>query len=124
MGLREARLAVPLDRDTLLGGQQFNWLEYFAFPARTVSAAKEALKVLPSFPPILERADRTLPYDSRTRNRLRTGEPEGRGHPVLRARRGVLPTPREPGRVRSRADEFRSVPRECREPWASLRAVR
>jgi hypothetical protein len=61
---RDARLATPMDRDALVDGPQRTWLEYYALPATTPTAAKLALQALDRYRPLLPRANRWFSDDS------------------------------------------------------------
>jgi serine/threonine-protein kinase len=61
--LRDAKLAQPSPRDGLVDGLARTWLEYYALPATTAGAAKEALAVLPKYPPVLNRSERHFWHD-------------------------------------------------------------
>jgi len=65
--LRASRLAKHSDRDDLQDGPQRTWLEYFAMPARTASAAQEALAAAPQ-PTLLRRSDRWPLHDAAIAN--------------------------------------------------------
>src|SRR5256885_6859803 len=60
---RDARLAIVTDRDGTYDGRARTWLEYFAMPATTIGAAKEAVDVLPRYPPILDPLERWFWHD-------------------------------------------------------------
>jgi tetratricopeptide (TPR) repeat protein len=60
---RDKALAQPQERDGMLDGRARTWLEYYAMPATTPEAAREALAVLPKFPKLLNRAERWYWHD-------------------------------------------------------------